>query len=361
MARSLAASSPFEGLDEGLLRRLLAPFGPSLARLDFGQGVGSPPSSARIAEALRVGAPELPVDLQDVLSLVADLATAAGEDELRARAAERGIVLSTAPGRAADTAAAAYLDHQALFLDAHTHLASLAMGLLVDFGVASERAPRPLSPSGRAALRRGVADLERAEETVAPTAVVADLIEELVALVERPSVATAPQPRVAPLVAVFAKATRVLSVNTPDPEEQERLRALFGRVLYRDEGAFAPRPCFSGAPFVERGPASLQAAGVEGLAAVRLRTLAVQTFEANHLALRAEADDLADALGPRGRVRDLLHLGEVVHWAFEFFPVGRSPFVVEIDPPNRWRLPDRRDAPLVRRFLARQGFLAAAA
>lgn len=357
MARSVATPSPLEGLDEGLLRRLLAPFGPSLARLDFGQGVGSPPSPTRIAEALHVGAPELPVDLQDVLSLVADLATAAGEDELRARAAERGIVLSTATGRAADTAAAAYLDHRALFLDAHTHLASLAMGLLVDYGVASDRAPRPLSTSGRAALRRGVADLERAEET----AVVADLIEELVALVERPSVATAPQARAAPLVAVFAKATRVLSVNTTDPEEQEHLRALFGRVLYRDEGAFAPRPCFSGAPFVERGPASLQAAGVEGLAAVRLRTLAVQTFEANHLALRAEADDLADSLGPRGRVRDLLRLGDVVHWAFEFFPVGRSPFVVEIDPPNRWRLSDRRDAPLVRRFLARQGFLAAAA
>jgi hypothetical protein len=114
-------------------------------------------------------------------------------------------------------------------------------------------------------------------------------------------------------------------------------------------------------PFVERGAASLQASGVEGLAAVRLRTLAVQTFEASHLALRAEADDLADAIGPQGRLRDLLRRGEVVHWALEFFPVGRAPFVVEIDPPNQWRLPDRRDAPLVRRFLVRHGFLKSAA
>jgi hypothetical protein len=41
-------------------------------------------------------------------------------------------------------------------------------------------------------------------------------------------------------------------------------------------------------------------------------------------------------------------------------PLGHA-VLVEVDPPNRWRLADRRDAPLVRRFLARQGFLAAGA
>ncbi|HEU4409121.1 MAG TPA: hypothetical protein VFS43_27940 [Polyangiaceae bacterium] len=358
MAPSLLPSPLLEGLDAGLLGRLLAPYGAFLARRAAAAGPGSP---ARLAAALRPDDPELPVALRHVLGALVKLATPEGEAELRALATEAGVTLASRPGRAADAAAEAYLERRPLFRAAYARLASLSMGRFVDYSAVPGRAPRPLSLAGRAALRRGAADLDREGAVGAPVATVADLTEELVVVVDRPAAAGAPWHRGRPLVAVFAKAERTLSVNTPDPEEQERLRALFGRVLYRDEGAFAPRPRFSGAPFVERGAASLQASGVEGLAAVRLRTLAVQTFEASHLALRAEADDLADAIGPRGRLRELLHLGEVVHWSFEFFPVGRPPFVVEIDPPNQWRLPDRRDAALVRRFLARQGFLVAAA
>ncbi len=361
MARSLASPSPLEGLDEGLVGRLLALYPSYGKRLGAEPGAEARDRRTELFEALRVGAPDLPVALQDALSDLADLATPAGEHELRALAATRGVSLPGAPGAAADAAATAYLDHRALFEDAHVRFSSLAMGLLVDYGAAPDRALRPLSPAGRAALAQaGVGpDLEAPIEAAAAS--IADLPEELLAVVERPARGAALGGRATPLVAVFAKAARTLSVNTPDPEEQERLRALFSQVLYGDDDALAPSPPFSGVPFVERGAASLQASGVEGLAAVRLRTLAVQTFEASHLALRAEADDLADAIGPQGRLRDLLRRGEVVHWAFEFFPVGRSPFVVEIDPPNQWRLSDRRDAPLVRRFLVRHGFLKSAA
>ncbi|HEU4532824.1 MAG TPA: hypothetical protein VFS00_01855, partial [Polyangiaceae bacterium] len=274
---------------------------------------------------------------------------------------ERGLELAAPPGRSADAAALAYLDHRALFRDAHARLGSLAMGLLVDYCAPPGRVPQPLSPAGRAALRHGGVGVggEGTGAEGAPAGSIADLAEEIVAVFERPAPPGPSGHRGPPLVAVFEKARRVLSVNTPDPGEQERLRALFGRVLFGDEAAFAPCRGLSGAPFGERGDAALRTCGVEGLATVRLRKLVVQTSEASHLALGAEADDLADALGPEGRLREMLRLGDVVHWALEFFPVGRPPFLVEVYPPNQWRLGDRRDAPLVRSFFALRGFLTA--
>ncbi|HEU4538863.1 MAG TPA: hypothetical protein VFS00_32310 [Polyangiaceae bacterium] len=346
-------------LDEGLLGRLVAPYGAYLARRGVEFGPGAPADRARLAEALGPGDPDLPLALQHALAALVDLASPEGEAELRALAAERGVELAAAPGRSADAAALCYLEHRALFGDAHTRLGSLTMGLLVDYGAPPGRVPRPLSPAGRVALRHGGVGRDAAGADGAPCASIADAAEELVAVFERPAPPGAPPRRGPPVVAVFDKARRVLSLSTPDPDEQQRLRALFGRVLFGDEAAFAPCRGLSGAPFRELGEASLRPGGVEGLAAVRLRKLVVQTFEASHLVLGAEADDLAGALGPDGRLGPLLRLGEVVHWALEVVPVGRAPFLVELDPPNRWRLRDRRDAPLVRRFLALRGFLRA--
>jgi hypothetical protein len=349
-----------EGLDERLLERLLAPYGAFLAQKGAALGPASPLWRSQLAAALRPDDPELPAALHHALDALAPLATPEGEAELRSLAAEAGAPLRAPPGRAADAAAEAYLDRRALFRAAYARVSSLAMGRFVDYCAGPSRAPRPLSPAGRAALRHGGPGDEGAGE--GETAVsVADGAGELVVVFEAARSAGAPDWRAEPVVAVFAKAGRTLSLNTPDPGAQERLRALFGRVLFGDEGAFAPCRCLSGAPFGERGPGALGASGIDGLGAVRLRKLVVRTLEASHLTLSAEADDLAGALGPEGRVGAMLRLGAVAHWTLEFFPVGRPPFLVEVDPPNRWRLANRRDAPLVRRFLARQGFLATGA
>ncbi|HEU4406813.1 MAG TPA: hypothetical protein VFS43_16215 [Polyangiaceae bacterium] len=358
MAPSLLPPPVLEGLDEGLLGRLLAPYGAFLARR--GADPTSPGWRARLAAALRRDDPDLPAALRHLLDDLVALATPEGEAELRALAAEAGVALGAPPGRAADAAAEAYLDRRALFRAAYARLSSLTMGRFVDYCAGPDRAARPLSPAGRAALRHGGPGDGGAGEG-APAVSVADGAEELVVVFEPARPAGAPGQRGEPVVAVFAKAGRTLSLNPPDPGAQERLRALFGRVLFGDEAAFAPCRCLTSAPFGDRGPGALGAAGIDGLGAVRLRKLVVRTPEASHLTLSAEADDLAGALGPEGRVGAMLRLGEVAHWTLEFFPVGRPPFLVELDPPNRWRLADRRDAPLVRRFLARRGFLAAGA
>ncbi|MCU0686639.1 MAG: hypothetical protein MUF34_31065 [Polyangiaceae bacterium] len=359
MAASLL-SPLLEGLDERLLERLLAPYGAFLARKDVAPGPASPAWRAQLAAVLRPDDPELPAALHHALDALATLATPEGEAELRALAAGAGAPLRAPPGRAADSAAEAYLDRRDLFRAAYARVSSLAMGRFVDYCAGPGRTLRSLSPANQTALRHGGPGNQGAGEGE-PTVSVADGADELVVVFEPARLAGALERRAEPAVAVFAKADRTLSLNTPDPGEQERLRALFGRVLFGDEGAFAPCRCLTSAPFGERGPDALGTSGVEGLGAVRLRKLIVRTPEASHLTLSAEADDLAGALGPEGRVGAMLRLGAVAHWTLEFFPVGRSPFLVEVDPPNRWRLADRRDAPLVRRFLARQGFLAASA
>jgi hypothetical protein len=357
MPQTPAAWALLEGLDEGLLRRLLAPYVELLAQK------GAPPADDMRAwrdaleGALRPDAPDKPAPLQHALWAIAALASPEGEAELRVLAAERGVSLSTAVGRPAAVAAEAYLDHRALWRDARARLGSRRMGLSVIYGAPPDRAPRRLSPAGHAALRRGGVS---GEGTLDATIVaITDLPHELVALYERPVPLWTEGPPDAALVVVFDKVERVLSIDAADPEEQERLRSLFGRVLYGDEAAFRPAQCLTGAPFRELGESSLHAAGVEGLATVHLRKLVVRTADAGHLAFSAEADDLAGALGADGPLRDMLRLGEVAHWALAFFVAGRAPFRAEFYLPNRWRLDDRRDVPLVRSFLALRGFLKA--
>jgi hypothetical protein len=299
----------------------------------------------------------MPAALQFALSAIGDFATPEGESELRALALERGVDVVAAPGSAADAAARAYLDEGILFRDAYARLCSRTMGLFVAFVAPPERPPRPLTPAARALLRRGLAAPDGAAEVRAAS--IADLAEELVMVLDRPRSAEPQEPPGTPLVAAFDKGQRVLSTNAATPADQERVCALFGRALYGDERAFAPARCLSGAPLKEAGEASLRPTGVEGLAAVRLRKVVVRTADVTRLALSAEGDDLAGALSAGEPVDEMLRLGEVTHWALEFFLAGRAPFVVEVYPPNAWRLPDRRDASVVRSFLALRGFLTA--
>jgi hypothetical protein len=344
-----------EGLDEALLRRLLAPYAAFLSRKGAEPDNDAGAWLVALSSVLRPDDPDMPVALQHALWAIAALASPEGEGELRAIAAERNVGLSAPAGRAAAVAAEAYLDHRALLRDARARLCSRRMGLVVAYEAAPDVAPRPLSPAGRAALRRGG---DRATDAPDATTVsIADLPHEIVAVYERPGPAGIEGHPETAVVTVFDKARRVLLINAPDPEEQDRLRALFGRVFYGREAAFRPARCLTGAPFRELGEASMRPSGVEGLAAVHVRKLVVHTARVGHLAFSVEGDDLAGALGEGGPLRELLRLGEVVHCALEFFLVGRSPFRVELYPPNRWRLDDRRDTPLVRSFLALRGFL----
>ena len=358
MARLTDLRALLEGLDEALLRRLLAPYAAFLSRKGAAPDDDVRAWLAALSATPRPDDPAMPVALQHALWFVSALASPEGEGELRALAAERNVRLAAAAGRAAAAAAEAYLDHRALVREARARLCSRTMGFAVAYEAPPSSPLRPLSPAGRAALRRGGArDAAAADATVVS---IADTPHDLIVAYERPGAAGVEgHLGTAVVVALFERARRVLSVNAADPEERERLRALFGRVLYGSEAAFRPARRLTGAPFRELGEASLRPAGVEGLAAVRLRSLVVRTAQVGHPVRRAEGPDLAGALSTDEDLRGMLCRGDVVHWALEFFFVGRPPFRVELYPPNGWRLDDRRDAPLVRTFLALRGFLTA--
>ncbi|HEU4536471.1 MAG TPA: hypothetical protein VFS00_20240, partial [Polyangiaceae bacterium] len=75
MARPLPLASLLEALDEGLLRRLVAPHDAYLARKGVAPGPGASTDRARLAEALRPGEPDLPLALQHALANLVDLAS----------------------------------------------------------------------------------------------------------------------------------------------------------------------------------------------------------------------------------------------------------------------------------------------
>src|SRR5687767_13600252 len=114
MARPLALRALLEGLDEVLLERLLAPHRAFLARRGVAPGADAAAWRATLLQALRPEDPELPVALQHALTALGDLATAQGEGELRALAAERGLLLDAAPASTANVAAWAYLEQRSL-------------------------------------------------------------------------------------------------------------------------------------------------------------------------------------------------------------------------------------------------------
>jgi hypothetical protein len=156
MVRSPPLRALLEGLDEGLLRRLLAPYAAFCAQKAAAPVGDVPAWRAALARALRLDDPDMPVALQHALWSIGVLATPEGEAELRALAAEKGARLSAPASKTAAVAVEAYLEHRALFRDARApRLARNGpRGRLLG-------PPRPGSPTALAGGARGAATRRR--------------------------------------------------------------------------------------------------------------------------------------------------------------------------------------------------------
>jgi hypothetical protein len=240
MARPLLPTSVLAGLDARLLTRLLAPHRALLEGRRLALGDDTPAWRARLGEVLSEGGADLPATLQFAFSAIGDLATPEGERELRALAAQQGIDVAGALGHNADVALWAYLEQRALFRGAHGRVCTPRAGSFAVYTAPTGLVFRSLSSAGEAALRRGWAG-DGTGDSGEPLMTILDLAEELAVTFGRAAPTRASETKGRPVVVVLEKATGTLLVNAPDPERREGVRALFGRVLFGDEGAFTAR------------------------------------------------------------------------------------------------------------------------
>ncbi len=158
-------------------------------------------------------------------------------------------------------------------------------------------------------------------------------------------------------VVVYCPQTDCLRMNARARSERELYRRQFGLLLHGSETRFSEHDAYTLEPLRTEGRAALDAAGIEGLARITLREVAVARGNGRHEVNTIEADDVF--LCGDGKCDGMIPVaGTVVRAAFEFrFDGCPRAQVVQIRVPNTLKLSRHCHPGLVQRWLCRSHFL----
>jgi hypothetical protein len=358
-----------------LLAAFLRPFSTELRSAGLALPVA--PSTAWLEELgamLNRDEPVLPAALQAALVGIADLATPAGHEEIMALADERGIAVfvgkETIPQE--DLAFLVYLEHPDLFRAARSRVKAFAPRLFVEFHGNQRRISSTQgTASARLAIVKGrlVSWLQKRNRTGACLVRADDFDDQLVFSIAHGAAPTrgsevhrrASHNRAGRIpeqqdIIIFDKQEDRLSVSAQLPSERELYRALFGFVLFLDEGYFRVVRLYHSRPLREQGSAALHVTGIEGLERVSLKRLTFVSRDRLHSKMEVTSDDLGEWLDSR-RTKILLRQRPIGSWTLGFrLRHDTSALDVDVWPPNQLRVDRRLRTELVHQFLRARGF-----
>ena len=315
----------------------------------------------------------LPAALQAALVDVAELATPVGHEQIMAIAEERGITLISSDEviPQEDLAFLVYLERGELFRAARSRIKSFEPRLFVEY---HGRQRRFSATHGNAAARVAILKdrlaswLRKRNRTGACLVRANDLDDQIVFSIAHGATPTrgldlsGVGPRRAGRVPqqhdiiVFDKQQDRLSVSASMASERELYRALFGFVLFLDEGYFRVIRLYHSRPLREQGSAALDVTGVDGLERVSLKRLSFVSRDRHHSKMEVTSEDLRDWLDSR-KTKMLLRQRPIGSWTLGF-QLRHDTRALDVDvwPPNQLGVDRRLQPELVHRFLQARGF-----